>query len=397
MPSQQPKTAARTAEQSTGQTGGMDGSVDIDLQQEFAERGAGIPNLGKQSIKEAYREDLHGSEPVPVSAPDELLPQPGSTVWFRLLKGPVIGSLLILTFSALMLLFTNNVFQFVQTIQSGPEPLRWVGYSIIAVLLLLISWSILRLALWYLWRPANPRLKKADIHNARHRPFVQQQTKRKLVEGKALLEQILADYPMQDHKLKRLLLASGCGEEATRRLEREIRELTADREMGTAAWLSQCNDRVLKLIDECARKRVKDYSLRVGMKTAVMPSGVVDLLIVVANSLLMLKDLCSLYNVRTSPWGTCSIAFHLFTNAFVATRLEGQISDYAPETFFGDGDPFTDPTALNAATDTIAGSIGTAFSAVTLGVGKRVAEGTANAILVGRLGEVCIRYLRPIA
>ena len=181
--------------------------------------------------------------------------------------------------------------------------------------------------------------------------------------------------------------------------------------MPAAAWLTRCDDRVLAVIDACARQRIHDYSLRVGMKTAIMPSGAIDQLIVIVNSLLLLKDLCALYNVKTTPAGTCSVAAHIFMNAFVAAKLEGQISDYAPDSVFGWSDAADtaattgadagtaatgSQSTLAAAMEAITGSAGSAVSAVTLGAGKRAAEGLANGYLVRRLGSVCIRYLRPI-
>ena len=98
-------------------------------------------------------------------------------------------------------------------------------------------------------------------------------------------------------------------------------------------------------------------------------------------------------------------------NAFVAAKLEGQISEFAPDSVSGlsetadsaataGADAGTAATSgqstLAASMEAITGSAGSAVSAVTLGAGKRAAEGLANGYLIRRLGSVCIRYLRPI-
>jgi hypothetical protein len=127
-----------------------------------------------------------------------------------------------------------------------------------------------------------------------------------------------------------------------------------------------------------------------------------DMLIVVTNSLLMLKDLCALYNVRSTPLATCSLAGHLFMNAFVAARLEGQLSSLTQEADSALRNAFTAPTtagdAVNAAgaAGVAVGSLGKIVTTATRGAGRRFTEGGANYILVRRLGDACIRYLRPI-
>jgi hypothetical protein len=150
-------------------------------------------------------------------------------------------------------------------------------------------------------------------------------------------------------------------------------------------------------------KRARDYALRVGVKTALMPTSMADMLIVVTNSLLMLKDLCALYNVRTTPLGTCSLAGQLFMNAFVAARLEGQLSAFAQEANGAIQDAMAiAPSAADVVNSTealnsVMGSVvGKAVTTATIGVGRRVAEGTANYVLVRGLGSACIKYLRPI-
>ena len=190
-------------------------------------------------------------------------------------------------------------------------------------------------------------------------------------------------------------------------MSNEISELISDEDLPTSVWLTRANDRVLALIDDCARKRISDYSKRVGVKTAVMPSAAIDQLIVVTNSLLMLKDLCGLYNVKTNLTGTCSIAAHIFMNTFVSAKLDGQLSDLAPESLFGESDTADSAVAagdneingqsiVNSALDTTFNATAGITNAVTAGAGKRVIEGAANAYLVRRLGEVCISFLRPI-
>ena len=379
--------------------------------QEAVERSSGLPDQRPQQKTERYDPLIHGPEPLDSPEADESILKQEPSLWQRALRGPVVSSLAILIFSIIMLLAVSTVFQFIETVQAAPEPLQWIGYGLVSILLFFICWAIFWLSISYVRRFKTPRIAKADIHSAKHRQFIQAKTKKNVVEGRAILRQILSDYPLRDPRFCQLLTASGCSETALEGLRTEITELIQDRDMPAAAWLTRCNDRVLAIIDTCAQERISSYSYRVGLKTAVMPSGAIDQLIVIFNSLLMLKDLCALYNVKTTPAGTCSVAANIFMNAFVAAKLEGQISEFAPDSVSGlsetaDSAATTGADAGTAATsgqstlaasmEAITGSAGSAVSAVTLGAGKRAAEGLANGYLIRRLGSVCIRYLRPI-
>lgn len=406
-------------EKDTSQTppGDRDALVSGDEQREFdrEERRAGRPDQSdgflrfddapgfySEIAKDGENDD--GDLAEPLSA--DRIP----SIWAFVLKNPVGGSLAVL-FTCLLLLFVaREVFDFLQIIESAPPLLRNAGYGVVLVLLGLVCWSLTRLLLCVRSRRSTPRVSRADFHLTDHRPAMQRIIKARMKQGREALQQILADYPLQDKRFKKLLRACGMSDEGTRNMEEEIRALLYDQDLTAAKWIARCDNQIFSPIDECARKRVRMYALRVGAKTAAMPSGVADVLIVIVNTLLMLKDLCALYNVRTTPWGTCSLAGQLFMNSIVAARLEGQMSKWAsgarlesteglskiPELNSSHEAANSATEAVSQGADSLLSTATQIGSSVLAGAGKRVAEGTGNLFLISRLGESAISYLRPI-
>jgi uncharacterized membrane protein YcjF (UPF0283 family) len=370
---------------------------------ESLKRRAGLPTQTVRQPPEAYDPRIHGEE-LPDDEQDDATARADSSVaWWRdVLFNPALISITMLLGVILLLMLVNEVFQFIQAVHSAPRPLQWIGYAFVTMLTAAAAWAAIRLMRCITALRVTPQIQRSDYYAARHRPFVRQTAKLKSREGRDILRAILAEYPLEEPRFQKLLSSCGCTQESRSRLRGDIRELLSVDDLSAESWLSRVDMRVLALMDDCAKKRVHDYALQVGLKTALMPTSMADMLIVVTNSLLMLKDLCALYNVRTTPLATCSLAGHLFMNAFVAARLEGQLSSLTQEADSALRNAFTAPTtagdAANAAgtAGVAVGSLGKIVTTATRGAGRRFAEGGANYILVRRLGDACIRYLRPI-
>lgn len=370
---------------------------------ERLEREAGRPTQSPRGAKEPYDPVLHRADLPDDEGEGEGFGEQADGFWRGLLFQPIVVSITTLVVAGLLLVLVSEVFQFLQAINSAPPPLQWLGYSLVAALVLLAIWAVVRLVRGVTALRITPQLSQTDYCAARNRPLVRNAVRQRAGAGKEILRAIAADYPLADTRFRKLLTSCGSTDEAINQLRGDIHQLLSDDDLPLDSWLAAFDRRVLALIDELAKKRVRDYALRVGVKTALMPTSMADVLIVVTNSLLMLKDLCALYNVRTTPVGTCKLAGHLFMNAFVAARLEGQMNAFAQEaTGAIQGAMNITPSAedVAASAGAVSGAVGTALNnavaSAAIGAGRRVAEGTANYVLVRGLGSACILYLRPI-
>ena len=349
------------------------------------ERRAGVPPQKPPDITVIYDPLIHGE-------PDEEADDPAARAestaawWLDVLFSPVIFSITILFGAILLFMLLSEVFQFLQAVQSAPLLLRWLGYAFVVTLVAIASWAAIRLVLCCRKLRVTPQIQRSDYYAARHRSFVRKTAKLNPREGREILTAIVAEYPLKDPRFQKLLKSFGCTKERLTELRGDVQDLVGGEAGSTEAWLSTFDMRVLSVMDECANRCVRNYATQVGLKTALVPSSMADMLIVVTNSLLMLKDLCALYNVRTTPFATCSLAGHLFMNTFVAGQLEDQLKPLAEEA----------ASALENTLTSLAGDVGKVAATVTVGVGSRAAEGMVNYMFVRRLGTVCIKYLRPI-
>ena len=356
-----------------------------DLEQ--IERDISGPRQRLPEIFEPYDPVIH---PEPDEDPDDPAARSESAVawWIDVLFNPVIFSITTLFGAILLFMLLSEVFQFLQAVQSAPLLLRWLGYAFVVTLVAIASWAAIRLVLCCRKLRVTPQIQRSDYYAyaARHRPFVRKRAKLKPREGREILTAIVAEYPLEDPRFQKLLKSFGCTKERLTVLRGDVHDLKVGDDLSPEEWLSTFDMRVLSVMDDCANECVRKYAWQVGLNTALVPLSMADMLIVVTNSLLMLKDLCALYNVRTTPFATCSLAGHLFMNTFVARQLEDQLEPLAKET----------ATALGNVLTSLAGGVGKVAATVTVGVGSRAAEGTVNYMFVWRLGTVCIKYLRPI-
>ena len=362
---------------------------------ERLERRAGVPpQIHPQACEpsDPPGEDLP-DEDLPDEEPDGPAARTESAVawWLDVLFNPVIFSITTLFGAILLFMLLSEVFQFLQAVQSAPLLLRWLGYAFVVTLVAIASWAAIRLVLCCRKLRVTPQIQRSDCYAARHRPFVRKTAKLKPREGREILTAIVAEYPLEDPRFQKLLKSFGCTPKRLTELRGDVRDLVGGDAFSTKAWLEHFDMRVLSVMDDFANKCVTKYATQVALKTALVPSSMADMLIVVTNSLLMLKDLCALYNVRTTPFATCSLAGHLFMNTFVAGQLEDQLKPLAEEAASALGNAL--PSWVARGVGDVAANL---TQSATAEVGKRVAEGTVNYMFVWRLGTVCIKYLRPI-
>jgi len=140
-------------------------------------------------------------------------------------------------------------------------------------------------------------------------------------------------------------------------------------------------------LESAARRRVVRAARLVAAKTAVTPRSI-DTAIVLHAALAMVGDLCRIFQLRLGTLGTAVV----LGRAFALAYLSGQLQQ-ATETLTRDA-------AADGAGQLLHGlpeGIGQVGSKLAGALAPKVAEGTANGILLWRLGAATIRLLRPVA
>jgi putative membrane protein len=283
----------------------------------------------------------------------------------------ICGSGALLLFLAIQLLFTINILATWSTVA------QWFGYIGIGLITASVVAAMGYLIHRYLRLRQSPLISLAMLENLHGRHDMQHAALQKTADAQQQLESFLRDYPLDN---RRSLLRLGFTDESNiRDLQNQRDRLCQGPRGSDMMWLDELDRQFLSVLDEVSIRRIKRYARQVGIKTAFAPTGFVDAAIVSINAYLLIGDLCQIYNVRANRWSTLMILLHMFVNTVSAAEMED---------------------LTDAMSDGLAGAvrdhIGEAATFATQFVGKRIAEGVANGVLLSRLGHVTMRSVRPI-
>jgi len=302
----------------------------------------------------------------------------------RLLSSPVVSACFILLATAFSIVILSEVSQFIQTIQSAPTFVQIVAYACVLLLVMAFFFAMARLVIAYRRLKTTPQVQLEAIKSLSLRARTRDQTARQVDAGYDSLMEIVKDYPIGDAKHKRLLARCGLSEGEMKALASNISFLIKPDHSGKAKWIEDCDRLFVEVIDRPARQCVTNYSKRVGLKTAISPTGLIDSLIVVTNAVFMVEDLCRLYHVKTGRVQAIFLTGRICFSTFVSAKIEDRVDEIA-DTFF-DGAIASIPEMSKEV-----------FARITMGLLKRTAEGAVNMALFFRLGTATISSLRPIA
>ncbi|WP_152052660.1 YcjF family protein [Tautonia marina] len=289
------------------------------------------------------------------------------------------GALIVVLVTAVLLLVVaSQAASFLAALAVWPPVVQAIGYGVAAVLVGMFAIAAVGLIWKYFTLPISPGVRVDRADSLSHRRSVQAQARRNRAIAKRQLLTFLEGYPTDPRHTR--VLVSIAGPEAAQRLLIQRTRLLSHDAATDDDWVREFEARFLEPLDEMARTLVKRQAVAVGVKTAIVPSGFLDGLIVVANAYQLIGSLCRLYHLRADNWSTIKITAHVFGNTFVAARLE----------------EFTDQAA-DASFDQMHDLI---HSQVARGVLSRlssgVTQGTVNGLLLRRFGRYAIRALRPI-
>lgn len=188
-----------------------------------------------------------------------------------------------------------------------------------------------------------------------------------------------------------------------------LEQLLEDKPIDSYSWIMEYRNNIQEPLDRLAKERRKYYATIVGFKTAIAPWKAVDIIAVIYNNTLLIKELCTLANVRASGIQSLFIMAHLGFNTFVGSKAQSVAEDSVERAFEADGwrggdelskiesgsgeDIMRDEGVMQIA-DSIGGD---AFKSVFKKVLAKGGEGVANAFLTRRLGAYAWKMITPLA
>lgn len=301
--------------------------------------------------------------------------------WGRLLDKTLL--VVVLAVLALLALFAfSQALQILAALAVQPLPLKVFGYALLTaifVTLVVFSW---RLLLLLRRLRVNQQISAAQLRELSRRAELRAMVQRDKAAAKSNLEAYLRSYPLPEGPAERALGFQA--DDATIKKLRDAREFLLDHERFSDydGWLSDFQLRFQDTLQGTASSIVGNWMKLVGIKTAISPNPMIDSVIVLYCSYGMIGDLCRLYNLRmTRPGMIRLLALSLF-NTYAAVQLEDNLD-----------------TLSGAVSDNLFDFADLHTFGLSDVAGKflpKLADGTANALLLRKLGKSTITMLRPL-
>ncbi len=204
----------------------------------------------------------------------------------------------------------------------------------------------------------------------------------KVDEAKAELLASLKSYKPEGVKGRKLLAMGLTAEELSELSSARNMLLDDSLPMDAHRWLVEYRRSFQSIIDNLARRRVKQYAMRTGVGAAISPIQMIDQMIVLYSSAAMVKDLMTIYHFRPAIGQTAVILARGVVHAYLSGMIT-DVSDSAADSLAG---AFGDWSGDFAAV--MSSSLGKTLSA-------RTTEAALNGFLVSRLGKRAIAMLQP--
>ncbi len=267
-------------------------------------------------------------------------------------------------------------------VETLPYPARSFGYLGLG----LLGGAVLISAGWlvFVWTRMATAIRVNPAQAIiQQRAAMRQEAQRELREARVQLQRFVANLRLSDSRTKRLYVDRlGCEPDRFAALKAAAERLSQGAVSGEEAWIDEFRRQFLVHLDEFAGQRIRQAWLRTGYYTGISPRGNIDTLIVCVQSFRMTGELLRIYGVRPNRIQTIGLLLHAAANVLLAAQLD-QAADVAAD------------SAVDAAVDQASG-IGQALARFIKPVAGSLADGTANALLMRRLGLSIMRSLRPL-
>ncbi len=299
--------------------------------------------------------------------------------WIRRI---VTGALLVGA-SVLGLLVTVELSRFISTFASLPTPFNWIG----AAGAVLFGGILLGVTGWMFWQLArlkrSPVIRLEAITALAEREKWRQMAQSRAAEAKEQISAYLKEFPLSVQDQKRLFALGLTAHECEDMVKARERLLENTVPMPPKDWLHAYLSQFQSIQDEAAKRRIRQYALRVGAGTATSPLAAIDQMIILYSSMALIKDLLCLYHVRPAFGQAGLLLARSILNTYLSGLFEGLTENAA--------DSVADSVhhMTGEMTEALGGSI-------LRTLGAKVTEAGLNGYLIHRLGNSTVRMLRPV-
>ena len=278
--------------------------------------------------------------------------------------------------SVLSLLMLGQVTSALAQLSLLPVWSQWVIGTLLALVALVILYLVIKLMQLFFRLQKNEKINLTEIKALSDREALRKLAKEKSEEAVNNLKSYLENFPISE---KEKLLGLGVTREEHAELlaaHTNLLEIRPEHETPNR-WLAVYQASFQSVLDQIALRRAKAYAVKTALKTAISPLPLLDNTIVLALSLSMVRDMMTLYNLRMGVGGASQILLRAIGQAYIAGELQ-DISEGLAESL---GDMIGEQTSQVA-------------GAVAKMVGSKVAEGTANGLMIYRLGKATSKLLQ---
>jgi len=357
--------------------------------------GTGSPTSKSVTSQTSPQKRSSGSQAKHVQQPDTSY----SNIWRPHFSGAASFALLVFVVGILLLYVYWQVLSLIATIAAFPGWLAILSVLGLAVIVGAVLWAFARLAGTYLKFRRNRQIQLRDLE--RHHELREKLKLHKtgsLFAAREELEAYVRNYPLsslrgvpQGQPAEQTTLPPNpsvtfrFSEDQSRKLKYARQELLLQgpgRIPDAQKWITVYKEEFQAILDEAARERVSQCARWVGLKTAISPNALIDILVLLYWTFVMINDLCTIYNVRAGFWGTVRLLWRILFAAYIA----GQLQDWE-EHIETTVESFTDQVS-DWAPQFVNGLIGK--------VTAKGATGFTNYLVVTRIGSRAIKELQPL-
>ncbi|MDO4570823.1 MAG: YcjF family protein [Planctomycetia bacterium] len=270
-----------------------------------------------------------------------------------------------------------------QAVETLPTPLKYGALAIFGVLLVAILVALVRLT-WFYWCLTSNRQQYLAFESQQN----QLRTWEKHVELARnrknicrVLRNFVRNYPRENLRSNSALRGVLVREKRT--LEETLRQLdflcqTAP-ESDSDRWLEQYQ-KFQEILDAAARHSLDHAAKIVGLKTAISPNPLWDMMIVLYWSFRFMRELCAIYHLRANFYATCRLVAKMWTTAICSSAVDSA-EDFAQVGAEHLGQMLTSNKV---------------FVAIFGQAATKTASGVANYYLFRRLGNAALEQIRPL-
>jgi uncharacterized membrane protein YcjF (UPF0283 family) len=307
--------------------------------------------------------------------------------WFGRFASPLVYALAFGTFGVFGVFVFNQTAQLVGAFAQVPLWAQCVGFSGLGLFAFCILFALGRFAVLYLRLRENRQLRLKGVRELDKRIESREIAAAKTKEARDRVVTYLNEYKLEENA--RALARLGLTDEVQQRLASASAALRdSDQYSDIARWLERFRTEFQSAIDAAAEERIRYWSNRVFVVTAVSPNAVIDSGAALFYTFSMLSDLCELYNLRAGRAGTAVLLGRTVFNAYIAGQ--GTEWEKLAEEQYSD--------LFNHALQSLGIGVSSAVVGKVLGkVGAKATTGYMNRVLLARLGRYAMRLLRPVA